>query len=277
MRKTSARLFCISVGICLAHCFPAFAQVTTGTPPFGSFGGGPDMVNLANLNAHVDVPVLNKTGRGMPFSYNLSYDTSVWYPVGTSGSEVWTPVYNFGWRGQTEANTGYISSTSSTHICYYYVGRIEYVGGIENSWSNFVYHDAWGIPHPFAGTAVYDTGSGNGGCPPARDTGFTSTTTDGSGYTITVPPPAGGGTTTVTSRSGIMVTPPSGSGSGAATSTETNGNEITINSSGQFFDTLSSTTAVLTVAGTAPSPTTFTYTTPTGSNASYTIDRPPNS
>jgi hypothetical protein len=26
------------------------AQVATGTPPFGSFGGGPDVVNLANLN-----------------------------------------------------------------------------------------------------------------------------------------------------------------------------------------------------------------------------------
>jgi len=35
-------------------------QVTTGTPPFGSFAGGPDVVNLANLNSHWTFPVLHK-------------------------------------------------------------------------------------------------------------------------------------------------------------------------------------------------------------------------
>ncbi len=47
---------------------PASAQVTTGTPPFGSFGGGPDVVNLANLNAHWTVPVVHKPGRGTNFT-----------------------------------------------------------------------------------------------------------------------------------------------------------------------------------------------------------------
>ncbi|MGA7630598.1 MAG: hypothetical protein WCB11_07510, partial [Terriglobales bacterium] len=43
-------------------------QVATGTPPFGSFGGGPfDTVNLGNLNVHFAIPVLNKAGRGLPF------------------------------------------------------------------------------------------------------------------------------------------------------------------------------------------------------------------
>src|SRR5882762_7159364 len=53
-----------------------FGQEATGTPPFGSFGGGPDTVNLGNLNAHISIPVVHKTGRGMPFSYDLSYDSS---------------------------------------------------------------------------------------------------------------------------------------------------------------------------------------------------------
>ena len=45
----------------------AVAQVATGTPPFGSFGGGPfDTVNLGNLNVHFGIPVVNKAGRGMP-------------------------------------------------------------------------------------------------------------------------------------------------------------------------------------------------------------------
>src|SRR5439155_142921 len=66
----------------------AVAQVATGTPPFGSFGGGPfDTVNLGNLNVHFGIPVVNKAGRGMPFSYVLSYDSSVWFPLGVSGNQ----------------------------------------------------------------------------------------------------------------------------------------------------------------------------------------------
>ena len=45
------------------------AQVATGTPPYGSFGGGPfDTVNLGNLNVHFAIPVIHKAGRGMPFN-----------------------------------------------------------------------------------------------------------------------------------------------------------------------------------------------------------------
>ena len=53
----------------------------TGTPPFGSYGGGPDIINLANLNAHLNVPVLEKAGRGLPFNFYLTYDSYVWYPA----------------------------------------------------------------------------------------------------------------------------------------------------------------------------------------------------
>src|SRR5467141_675012 len=52
----------------------ASAQVQTGTPPFGSFGGGPDVINLANLNAHIGVPVLHKAGRDTNFTYDLNYE-----------------------------------------------------------------------------------------------------------------------------------------------------------------------------------------------------------
>src|ERR1700730_7492855 len=105
----STRLYFVFILISVV-CLSTQAQVTTGTPPFGSFGGGPDVINLANLNSHINVPVLRKAGRGTPFTYSLSYDTSVWYPVSSGGSQTWTPVYNWGWRGQTEASTGYLSS-----------------------------------------------------------------------------------------------------------------------------------------------------------------------
>src|SRR6266702_7613868 len=59
----------------------ASAQVATGTPPFGTFGGGPEVINLANLNAHFTMPVFHKAGRGLPFNFDLTYDTSIWFPV----------------------------------------------------------------------------------------------------------------------------------------------------------------------------------------------------
>jgi len=51
---------------------PSSAQVQTGTSPFGSFGGGPDVVNLGNLNSHLVIPVVHKPGRGTNFNYDLA-------------------------------------------------------------------------------------------------------------------------------------------------------------------------------------------------------------
>jgi hypothetical protein len=97
-----------------------------------------------------------------------------------------------------------------------------------------------------------------------------NTATDGSGWTVAIG--AGDASGVVTSRSGQAYTVPVGTTSGAATFKDTNGNEITVNSNGQFFDTLSSTTPVLTVtgSGTPSSPITFTYTAPSGAGAAYT-------
>src|SRR5580704_17128943 len=88
----------------------ALAQVATGAPPFGTFGGGPfDQVDLANLNVHFRIPVIAKAGRGLAFSYDLSYDSSVWTPATSGSTQAWQPVTNWGWRGQTEAAVGYIT------------------------------------------------------------------------------------------------------------------------------------------------------------------------
>jgi hypothetical protein len=93
MSRTSRPLFFSLLLYFLTSLFPtpAFAQTrpATGTPPFGSFGGGPDVINLANLNSHITVPVLNKPGRGTNFTYDLSYDSSVWYPVTSGSTTTW--------------------------------------------------------------------------------------------------------------------------------------------------------------------------------------------
>jgi hypothetical protein len=87
VRRIQRVVLCVALALLPAI---SFAQVATGTPPFSSFGGGPfDTINLGNLNAHFSIPVLSKAGRGVPFSYSLGYDSSVWYPVTSNGITSW--------------------------------------------------------------------------------------------------------------------------------------------------------------------------------------------
>ena len=69
---------------------PASAQgPATGTPPFSSFSGGPDIVNNGNLNDHWAFPIRHKPGRGTDFAYDLGYDSSVYYPVTSGSTTTW--------------------------------------------------------------------------------------------------------------------------------------------------------------------------------------------
>ena len=240
----------------------SLAQVTTGTPPFGSFGGGPfDTVNLGNLNVHFVVPVLNKAGRGMPFSYNLSYDSSVWYPVGLVGSQTWKPVFNWGWVAQTAIATGYVSYSTGTFSC-------DGGGGEYTIWSGFVYVDPWGTSHPFPfgkfERLVYDPHT----CLDGSIFNYAEGATDGSGLNLSVSITTQGhlNPSKVTARNGNVYNPPYNAG-GSATATDANGNQISVSSSGVFTDTLG--TTALTVTGT--SPTYLKYTAPAGSTQ-YTIN-----
>ena len=235
------------------------AQVSTGTPPFASLGGGPfDILNLGNLNMHFAIPVRHKAGRGAVFTYDLSYDSSIWTPVTSGGTTQWQPATNFGWRGITEAKTGYLSySTTSVNIG-------NNCTQLEFAWT---YHDSFGAQHPFPGYSSvlisgFHTCSGS--------TIIATTASDGSGYSIN----GRGAAASVTNRAGKVIAAPLNSTSGAGTMTDANGNQLTANSSGQFFDTLSSSTPVLTVAGsgTPSSPLTFTYTAPTGGAAIYKMN-----
>jgi hypothetical protein len=71
----------------------ASAQVVTGLPQFGSFGGGSfDTINEANANVFFAIPVLNKPGQGMPFQYSIAYNSSVYTNQTSSGTVAWTPV-----------------------------------------------------------------------------------------------------------------------------------------------------------------------------------------
>jgi len=270
------RTFCkYVVGFLVLVTCIATAQVSTGTPPFGSFGGGPfDRANLGNFNVHFAIPVLHKAGRGLPFNYDIAYDNSVWTPKKNGTVTQWTPVFNWGWSGSSAIQTGYLEYTDNIVDCWYTVGRVRYEGTEHETTGGYVYHDAWGGKHAFAGSTSYWTVYAvTSQCPAGKNSGgFTATATDGSGYTITVGPNGGG---SITTRDGNVINPPYNAGIGSASATDSNGNKITINSSGQFFDTLSSTTPVLTVSSAAPpTPTTFTYPAPPNgaSNVSVTMN-----
>lgn len=255
--KLSSR--CIVVFLSLLSSY-AIGQVATGTPPFGSFGGGPfDVVNLGNLNVHFAIPVLHKAGRGTPFTYDLSYDSSVWTPVTSNGVTQWQPAANWGWRGITEAATGYLTETTTTNNSN---------GCITVTYSNYVYHDSFGAPHPFAGVAQFRS-SATHTCT-TQSIPLTATAADGSGYGLYAVGPPG----TVTDRGGRVIVAPLNGTSGAGTFTDANGNQLTVNSSGQFFDTLSGSTPALTVSGsgTSSSPLIYAYTAPSGATAQYQMN-----
>jgi RHS repeat-associated protein len=258
MIRLQSRLVLVLV-LGLAVAGPVRAQVATGTPPFGSFSGGPDIVNNANLNVHLAIPVLVKAGRGLPFYYILSYDSSVWYPTGTAPNQAWTPVTNWGWRGKTEVSIGYISRNSKQLKCKDLdSGNWVYY----NVYSRWTYHDSFGIPH------LFDVVSRDSACE-YYETEHVGTARDGSGYTIT----AIADGATVSSRAGEYIEAPIMDPSAAGTFTDANGNQIRATSSSgtvTFTDTLGLTALTASGSGTQASPVVFTYTGPNGS-ASITM------
>jgi RHS repeat-associated protein len=248
---------------------PASGQVATGFPPYGSFGGGPfDTVNNANLNVHFGIPIFSRAGRGIPFSYILSYDSSVWSPVNSAGGAVWTPVgqtstmtTNWGWRGVTEAQAGYISYQIVNHNCIVN----GYLRGVYSFYIGWTYHDVAGTPHNF----LITTNTGDSYCGINPVTSGTATATDGSGYTMKV---TNYTASVVYSRSGETIHVPINSTSGSGSVTDSNGNQISASVSSNtttFTDTLG-TTALTIVAPGAGSSTTYTYPGPNG-NGVYTV------
>ena len=244
------------------------AQVATGVPPFSSTTTGPDVINLGNLNTHFLIPVFHKPGRGMAFTYDLSYDTSVWYPVGSSGSQSWQPVYNWGWTAQTQVAVGFISYSMQTgsaacnppydlHQVYYTI------------FSNFVYHDAFGQAHSW-NIAI---STGGGGCPTLSSLppySYSGIASDGSALTLNAQASSQSQPSAyLVAASGEQINPPLNSNAGSGTAMDSNGNQISVDGSGHFTDTLGAT--ALTVSGAAPNPVTMSYTDSNNNSQGVTV------
>src|SRR3989441_4327896 len=248
-------------------------QVATGTPPFGSFSGGPDVVNNANLNVHVSIPVRVKAGRGVSFSYVLSDDSSVWYPVTSGPSKVWTYVSNWGWRGVTQTLTGYITYDRTGGVCKTPLGQsVTY-----DIYSNWRYSDSFGAIHFFNLTVSDGNNPVSPLCPydpSVPPWSSSAATNDGSGYWIEA---NGSPSATAHSRSGSVIHAPlqASPASGTFSATDTNGNQISVSASSgtsTFTDPLGTTALTASGAGTPSSPTTFTWTNPNSGSSSITLN-----
>ncbi len=264
------------------------SQVTTGSPPFGSFGGGPfDSVDNANLNVSFAIPILNKAGRGLPFSYALAYSSSIWSPVG----QQWTPAGNWGWGAISTANTGYVgyAADSMGPIPCWYQG-VEYYYSYTD-YPDWVYYDPGGTPHNFqlhldSSISGYPVPGGNwSNCNPApnlQPSQGTAPASDGSGYGVSASAyTSPSATATVYSPSGTTINVPLQAVGGTLGScpsggigcrvTDTNGNYVYTPDGLNFYDTLSSATPVLS-ASTTQTSATYTYTNPLGGSSYYTVN-----
>jgi len=239
---------------------PVLSQVAKSNYPFGSYNGGPDVINLGNLNSHLTIPIIRKPGRGMPFTYSLSLDNSVWYPAGASGNQSWQPVGNWGWTFEAPVTTGSITWALTNQFTLPCNPPFDLTQETVYVYSNWNFTDKFGTGHPFSVT-VYGY---NTGCAYLNQQGFhtsaTQTAYDGSGYVLTA-----------TSAPGGSVVDPRGSviGSSSSAITDRNGNKITAGTNGVFTDTLGTTALTVAGSGTPSSPYLFTYTPPAGGTAQY--------
>lgn len=275
--RINARLLFLTVVI-LSGPGISQAQVSTGTPPLGSFDGGPDIVNVGNLNVHLTFPVRHKAGRGTNFDYDLTYDSSIWYPASGAWKLVSSPSLP-GWAGLAQAGEAYIGyglqyssgqcTPNGSTFYWYYVW----------SYSGFFYYDTIGVRHNFPGGFGYIQNNSGGSCGPApgyqpNSNQQANLATDGSGYTLYLTPVPNGNPVYpyLIDKSGANLKPPVISNPtqywGSSASTDRNGNQIT-SSNGSYTDTLGQNP--LNIVGTAPSNTNLSYTAPSGGTATFVV------
>ncbi len=275
--RSIAAFFVLLTSTVLLHSQAVVPTVATGTYSYGTFDNpGFDTINVGNLDVHFAMQVLNKAGRGMPFYYDLSYDSSVW-SVGqnSSAKTAWVPVLNLGWRGVSEMSTGYLSGVYSQQYCYTTVpegpsGSQSVITGTTIYAGGFVYHDQWGVAHPFSGQ--FNIVSGTCGTNVNIQTLGNAFASDGSGYQYVGGPNGANGSNggNVVDKNGKVFAAPFNTGSGGANVTDNNGNEISVSGTGQFTDTTGN--VALTVAGGSPSAQTFTYRDTNGNPQAVTMN-----
>jgi RHS repeat-associated protein len=258
IRTIVAALFCCIVGPVVV------AQVKPGQYANGSFDAkGFDTINLGNLNVMAAIPIINKPGRGgTNFTYTLAYNGAVWYPASVNGVQTFVNTQNWGWQAQTEVQTGYVSYRSLSQVCTN--GGTGHFPAVETL--SVSYHDPFGGNHSFGGY-IFDS---MGLCPSQDHDGLSGHWSLDGQYQYGGP----ANNWVLKDRSGHIINAPefqsAPSGYVSASYIDTNGNEISVDASGNFTDTMDK--KVLSVSGTAPGPVTMSFTDAGGVERTATID-----
>ncbi len=279
MIRRSLKSAILVFAVLLACTWPSAAQVPIGVPLFGSFSGGPDIVNNADLNAHWQFPIRQKAGL-VPFYYILTYDSAVWSPAGTSGSQYWQPAPNWGWQVLTPLVMGSVTFSQTQESCNDLHGDYYYY----NLYSNFVFTDPAGTVHVApSGFSVSDKIDAAPQCKPGgRPLSANSQIYDDYGYTISASISTGDfdgsdyyPTVTIYTRSGGVLTPYISSyepNPQTPNLTDNNGNSISESSSSgttTYTDSLGTTALTVSGNGTPSSPVALNYTGGNGSVTAY--------
>jgi RHS repeat-associated protein len=259
LSSRATRGICFFFFCVLLFALPASAQldIALGTPSSGTFSGGPDIVNLGNNNVHITIPILHKAGRGTNFQMDVTYDTSVWFPVTGSGSTFWSPVSSsggvatWGWQGIYNNSLGYL--TYQEIMVYAPCNPPNDMS--QNSMSiriNWTLVDQSGSPHIFSGSTPGSVAP-RGGCttlsPPPLP--LSSVANDGSGYSLYVA--TGGGVSVYDTSGKTLNLPINPAGPPQNWSTaDRNGNVINGTSSGLYYDTLGNQVLTQNLVYTAP-------------------------
>jgi YD repeat-containing protein len=156
MRKTSFLLFLV-----LVAC--SSASVLCQSRPFGSYDNySVDSIDLETLNVHLNIPIFQKPGRGIPINLFYTYDS------GNSGAWSYPPLqWNAGqpWQDPSTNITGSLSFDVQTAPCS--DGDDDH---IETYYQNFSYTDPNGGQHSFPDLLISRL------CP--RETGAPDVTSD---------------------------------------------------------------------------------------------------
>lgn len=258
------RVSLILILACVFLPVRARAQAQTGTPPFASFSGSPDVIDLGNLNVHLTIPVFHKPGRGLNFAYDITYDSAVWYPIGSGSTREWTSVPNWGWQGA--------SGLVSPHV-----GMLELAGvpcydnGILGGETGQKYTYFWSYTDQAAITTWFGSTTGGWGTCQHQSVQITSLNNTVNGYIFSA---SGSEFLSLYNSKGASLNVPVNSQSFLTPiTTDRNGNEITYNNG--IVDTFGDT--VLTESGVVPNPVVFSYSAPTATGkvtvnyTSYTV------
>lgn len=244
--------------VCVLVSAAADGQVVNslGVPAFSSIGGGAfDQINLGNLNSHFDIPIIYKAGRGLPFTFSLSYDSLVWAPVASGSTNVWSATSNYGWHPTgTYTLATFASDNPQTRSCTYL--RQQYT---------YTYFRVRSVTDPMSVVHYINRELSNDTDVPCNpDKSFLQVPlSDGSGMTANI------STDGVSVSGSLLLLNGTQIGGGNGTWQDNNGNYIS-----GAVDTLGY-TAMVVGGQTPPTPVTYKYTSPTDSypaaTATYTV------